>query len=60
MEVPDMSVNLENWVSPANPVSDFKRVYDANMSTPGAAISGCTQKPATYRQPSPHIFNQKK
>lgn len=26
MEVPDISVNLENWVSPFNPVSDLKGV----------------------------------
>ena len=42
MEVPDMTVNFENKVSPFNPVSDFIGVYDAKMSMPGAAISGCS------------------
>ena len=41
MEVPDISVKSEYWVSPFNPVSDFRGVYDAKMSMPGATISGC-------------------
>lgn len=37
-----MSVNLECIVSPFNPVRDFIGVYDAKMSMPGAAMSGCS------------------
>ena len=42
MEVPDIIVKSENWVSPFNPVSDLIGVKAAKMFTPGAAISGCT------------------
>lgn len=44
MEVPDMSVNSENCVSPFRPVRDFIRVYAARMSIPGATTSGCSMQ----------------
>lgn len=40
IEVPDIIVNFEYCVSPFSPVSVCRGVYDAKMSTPGAAISG--------------------
>lgn len=40
MEVPERMVNFENWVSPSKPVSDLLRVKAANISIPGAAMSG--------------------
>ena len=50
MEVPDMNVKSEYWVSPFNPVRDLRRVYDAKMSIPGAEISGCIFR---YREGKP-------
>lgn len=41
IEVPDISVNSENWVSPFWPVIDFIGVKDAKMLMPGAATLGC-------------------
>lgn len=48
MEVPDIKVNLEYWVSPFKPVSDFMGVYAAKMSIPGAEISGCIENRSTF------------
>jgi hypothetical protein len=47
MEVPDIRENLECCVSPFSPVSDLKGVYDAKMSIPGAATSGCVTENQT-------------
>jgi hypothetical protein len=44
MEVPDISVNSENLVSPSKLAIDCLSVYAAKMLMPGAVISGCTKK----------------
>jgi len=44
MDVPDISVNSENRVSPSKPVIDVLSVYDAKMLMPGAVMSGCIQE----------------